>query len=124
MLQVDGVPVSNHAASAASQPQQVKPHSSSNTASFAQELTSASLRFSKHACERLERRGITVGPEELQRVHSAVELAATKGAVDSLVLLDRIAFLVNVRSRTVVTALEAAPGANKVFTNIDSVVVA
>jgi flagellar operon protein len=123
MLQVDGVPL-GHTASAASQPQQVKPHSPSHGTSFAQELTSASLRFSKHARERLERRGITVGPEELQRVHNAVELAATKGAVDSLVLLDRVAFLVNVRSRTIVTALEAAPGANKVFTNIDSVVVA
>ena len=92
--------------------------------SFEQALGSASLRFSKHAQERLAERGLELGPAHLQRLEGAVDRAAAKGARDSLVLMDDLALVVSVRNRTVITAVDAASGGERVFTNIDSVVLA
>lgn len=83
------------------------------------------VRFSKHALERLEKRQIDLAPEQSQRLQSAVQSAASKGARQSLVLMDGIAFVVNVQERTVVTAINAnANQHHSVFTNIDSAVLA
>ncbi len=83
-----------------------------------------SVHFSKHAQQRLEKRAISLGVEQGQRLAKAVDAAAAKGARQSLVVLDGVALVVNVQSRTVVTALGATSGSNRVFTNIDSAVVA
>lgn len=82
------------------------------------------LRFSKHAQTRLEERGMTLDAGRLERLEGAVEQAASKGARDSLVLMDDLALIVSVRNRTVVTAMDAASRKGNVFTNIDSVVLA
>jgi len=50
-------------------------------------------------------------------------MAADKGINDSLVMVDDLAFIVNVPSRTVITALEAGSDTN-VFTNINGAVIA
>lgn len=96
--------------------------------SFAQNLRQAlsgsALRFSAHAQERLAERGITLGAGDVQRIASSTDAAAAKGARQSVVLLDRLALVVGVPSRTVVTVLEPDPASHAVFTNIDSVVVA
>ena len=49
--------------------------------------------------------------------------AQEKGSRDSLILLDELALVVSVRSRTVVTAMDEASRSDHVFTNIDSVVI-
>lgn len=85
------------------------------------------LVFSKHAARRLSQRRIDLGPEQSRRLEGAVETAAQRGARQSLVLVDGVAFIINVQERRVVTALEAQPGdatGQAVFTNIDSAVVA
>ncbi len=82
------------------------------------------VHFSKHAQQRLEKRAISLGPEQGQRLAKAVDAAAARGARQSLVVLDGVALVVNVQNRTVVTALGATSGSNRVFTNIDSAVVA
>jgi flagellar operon protein len=82
------------------------------------------LRFSKHALQRVERRGIDVGPATLGRLADGVARAAGKGSRDSLVLVDGTAFVVSVPSRTVVTAVGAAHMRDHVFTNLDSAVIA
>ncbi len=84
----------------------------------------AGLRFSKHALQRVERRGIDVSPPTLARLADGVGRAAGKGARDSVVLVDGTAFVVSVPSRTVVTAVGAAHMRDQVFTNIDSAVIA
>src|SRR5579871_2545157 len=66
---------------------------------------SAPLRFSGHALERLERRGITVDQATMSRLSDGVGKAAAKGSRQSLVLVDQTAFVVSVPNRTVITAV-------------------
>jgi flagellar operon protein len=82
------------------------------------------LHFSKHALERVQRRGIALDPTTLGRLHDGVGRAAGKGSRDSLVLVDGTAFVVSVPNRTVVTAVGSAHMREHIFTNIDSAVIA
>jgi len=82
------------------------------------------VRFSGHALERLERRGIPVDDATLGRLNDGVSRAASKGARDSLVLVDGTAFVVSVTNRTVITAVDREHMREHVFTNIDSAVIA
>jgi flagellar operon protein len=81
------------------------------------------LKFSHHAEQRLQQRGIELQPDQLARISSAVEQAAAKGAKDSLVLFQDIAMIVNVPNRTVVTAMDGNSMKEHIFTQIDSAVV-
>ena len=84
----------------------------------------APLRFSKHAIERAQRRGIPLDPSTLGRLQEGVGRIAGKGSRDSLVLVDGNAFVVSVPNRTVITAVGSAQMREHVFTNIDSAVIA
>ena len=89
---------------------------------FQQEVDT--LKFSNHAMKRLESRNIQLSPNELTKIQSAVDKAQSKGSKDSLVMMDRTAFIVNIPNRTVVTAVPVGEDNENVFTNIDSVVFA
>jgi flagellar operon protein len=82
------------------------------------------VQFSKHAVQRLERRGLTVDNAVMQRLNDGVDRAAGKGARDAVVLVDETAFVVSVTNRTVVTAVGKDQMKDHVFTNIDSAVIA
>ncbi|WCB91378.1 hypothetical protein DSM104299_00049 [Baekduia alba] len=82
------------------------------------------VQFSKHAVQRLERRGLTVDNAVMQRLQDGVDRAAGKGARDAVVLVDDTAFVVSVTNRTVVTAVGKDQMKDHVFTNIDSAVIA
>lgn len=82
------------------------------------------IKFSNHALKRLESRNIQLSENEISKIQDAVEKAEAKGSKDSLVLMDKTAFIVNIPNRTVVTAIEVANSNENVFTNIDSVVFA
>lgn len=79
------------------------------------------IKFSSHAAKRLEARNIQLSETELSKLQDAVEKAEMKGARDSLVMMDKTAFIVNVPNKTVVTAMQLGDNDN-IFTNIDSVV--
>ena len=81
------------------------------------------LRFSGHALERLERRGITIDQRTMSRLTDGVGRAAAKGSRQSLVLVDQTAFVVSVPNRTVITAVGQDTMRERVFTNIDSAVI-
>lgn len=83
-----------------------------------------SLRFSSHAMQRLTSRGINLTSYDLNRVDGAVDRAKAKGAKDSLVLLGDLAFLVSVENKTVITALIGSSLHQRIFTHIDSAVIA
>jgi flagellar operon protein len=83
-----------------------------------------SLHFSKHALERVQRRGIELDAGTLGRLQDGVARAAGKGSRDSVVLVDGTAFVVAVGNRTVITAVGSQQMRDHVFTNIDSAVIA
>jgi flagellar operon protein len=91
--------------------------------SFQQIFNDKMVRFSHHAEQRLEQRGIQLLPEQMAKIESAIDKAAAKGAKDSLILFNDMAFIVNVKNRTIVTAMDGSSIQDNVFTQIDSAVV-
>lgn len=92
---------------------------------FAQVLSQTQpVRFSNHAQQRLEKRHLQLSEENVSRLAEAIDKAEKRGGKSSLVLVDDLAFIVNVRDRLVVTALDASQRGEGVFTQIDSVVFA
>lgn len=85
--------------------------------------TTESLHFSKHVKDRIDQRGLQMDAQRMERLSDAVGLAAQKGVRDSLVLMHDAAYIVNVPSKTVVTAMDRAEAQQRVFTNIDGAVV-
>lgn len=81
------------------------------------------LKFSNHAVERMQSRGVHFSPETMTRLNEAVGRAAAKGSKDSLILTDDAALIVSVKNRTVVTVMDKAALKENVFTNIDSTIV-
>ncbi|MBX7257138.1 MAG: hypothetical protein K1Y02_12315 [Candidatus Hydrogenedentes bacterium] len=91
---------------------------------FNRELAGSSrVKFSAHATQRLRDRNIALTSADENRLSQAVDQAQAKGARESLILMDRLALVVNVPNRTVITALPQGETQNAVFTNIDSAVV-
>jgi flagellar operon protein len=88
----------------------------------AQLQTPEPLRFSTHAQNRLQSRQISLNENQMDRLRQGVGQAEAKGSRDSLVLLDNLAFIVSVKNKTVVTALDNAGQSGHVFTKIDSTV--
>ena len=82
------------------------------------------LTFSKHAQQRLESRNIQLSDADMEQLSHAVDKADEKGAKDSLVLLREMAFVVSVKNRTVITAMDSERMKDNVFTNIDSAIIA
>lgn len=87
-------------------------------------LADAGLKLSSHAGQRLASRDIRLGQPEATRLAEAVSRAEQKGSRDSLILMDDLAFIVDVQRRTLVTAIDANNQKEGVFTNIDTVVLA
>ena len=110
---------------------QKKPETSSDT-SFLDILKEKSgiakesegLKFSKHAGNRLEQRNIVLTDEQMRRLKDATVKAEQKGIRESLMLMDNMAFIVNVKNNTVITAMDQTDNNDNVFTNIDGAVIA
>ena len=99
--------------------------------SFADELQrsggtkgTGGLQFSKHAAERIERRGIGGDPQSVKRLEKGVERAAKKGSKAAVVLVDSTAYVVAPQNKTVITAVDQSQMKDQVFTNIDTAVIA
>ena len=97
-----------------------------NLVSFQEILQSKSneqLKFSKHASMRLENRKINLSKEQSERLESGVQKASEKGIRESLVIVDSLAFIVNVPNKTVVTAMDRTESDDNIYTNIDGAVI-
>lgn len=81
----------------------------------------SNVSFSKHASMRLNSRNLQLSNSQIKRVEDGIKRAEEKGIKDSLVLVDNIALLVNIKNKTVVTAIDN--NSEKVYTNIDGAVV-
>lgn len=90
---------------------------------LAQELARGGIRFSRHAQQRVEQRNISVTESDLRSLDWAVRSAGEKGVHNSLVFMEDKAFIVNVQSGTVVTAMGRDDLKEQVFTQIDGAVI-
>lgn len=85
--------------------------------------TNQGVNFSAHAMQRIEQRDMNLTTEHMSRLDRGVENLQLKGSQNSLVLMDNNAFIVSVKNKTVVTAIEKTEAINNVYTNIDSVTI-
>ena len=81
------------------------------------------VKFSKHAAGRLADRNIELTESQMDRLTEGTKKAGEKGIKESLVIVDQLAFIVNVPNNTVVTAMNQQDAAENVFTNIDGAVI-
>jgi len=79
------------------------------------------LKFSAHALQRIQQRGIQLQPKDVKQLEQAVDMMAQKGTKDGYVLYGNQGFVVNVPNRTVVTTM--SHNGPTVVTNIDSVAI-
>lgn len=81
------------------------------------------LKFSKHANARINSRQITISDEQMKRLQDGADKAGKKGIKESLVLVDSLAFIVNTKQNTVITAMNQAEAGENIYTNIDGAVI-
>ena len=81
------------------------------------------LKFSKHATNRLATRNIELTDNQVARLQDGLQKANEKGIKDSLVIMDKLAFIVNIPSATVVTAMYQTENAENIYTNIDGAII-
>ncbi len=80
------------------------------------------VAFSKHAITRAQERGIEVTPDLMDQLAGSVLRAQAKGATNILAMDTEKAFIINVPSAKVITAITQAEMKENVFTNIDGAV--
>jgi flagellar operon protein len=83
----------------------------------------APLKFSGHAMQRVNDRKISLDQATMAKVSEAIDKAEAKGVDDTLVLTKDAAFIVSVKNRTVITAMDRNSLSGNVFTNIDGAVI-
>jgi flagellar operon protein len=84
------------------------------------------LKFSRHASMRLNDRNIDLSAEQMERLSNGAAQAEEKGIKESLIMVDSLAFIVNIPNGTVVTAIDQNENGtgSHIFTNIDGAVIA
>ena len=82
-----------------------------------------SLKFSKHADERLADRNIFLTEDQLDRLAEGARKADEKGIRESLVIMDNLSFIINIKNKTVITAMDHADKEEHIYTNIDGAVI-
>ena len=75
--------------------------------------------------KRVEQRQIPMQGDQMDRLSKAMDTLSQRGSRgQSLVMLDQYAYVVHAPSHTVVTAVEPNEDKERVFTQIDSAVIA
>ncbi|MBI1859982.1 MAG: hypothetical protein HYR96_03570 [Deltaproteobacteria bacterium] len=87
-----------------------------------QKLLERQVTLSSHAQTRIESRSLPWDAEMEKRIGRGIDAAEQKGSREALILADNLAVIANVKSRTVVTAIDRSQMKEQVFTNIDSAV--
>ncbi|MCK5683691.1 hypothetical protein KAJ27_06205 [bacterium] len=82
------------------------------------------MEMTKHAKKRMEQRNISLNTVCLKQLGLMVNKAFKKGSREALLLIDNIAFIVNIKNNKVITVLNKDEMNEKVITNVDSVVFA
>jgi flagellar operon protein len=80
------------------------------------------VSFSKHADLRARERNIAIEAADLDRLSEACDRATGKGVRDALIVMNDSAFIVNARSKVVVTVVDKNEMKDNIFTNIEGAV--
>jgi len=88
-----------------------------------QKIKDRQLKISQHAQARMLSRNIQLSDKQITMLIDAENKAEQKGEKESLILMDNIAFVVSVKNRTVITAVDGSSMKQNVFTNIDGAVI-
>ena len=86
-----------------------------------QNVTGTGLNVSSHAEKRMVERNIAMDGKTKDMLMEALDELRAKGAKDSLVVTQDAAYLLNVPTRTLVTAMDLSEANDRIITNIDSV---
>ncbi|MFM8315136.1 MAG: TIGR02530 family flagellar biosynthesis protein [Deltaproteobacteria bacterium] len=115
---IDGIRPSQNSENKSSK---IKP---GETSEFEQILRQENKTFnlSQHAETRIKSREIPWDTHLEKRISKGIDQAESKGSREALILADDVAVIANVKSRTVVTAMDRSQMKEKIFTNIDSAV--
>ncbi|MGI6484901.1 MAG: flagellar protein [Thermoanaerobacterales bacterium] len=88
-----------------------------------QKIEEKRLKVSQHAQVRLKARNINLDDDKMAQLKDGVDKAEQKGVKESLILMNDIAFIVSIKNRTVITAIDGPNIKGNVFTNIDGAVI-
>jgi len=86
------------------------------------EKPAESFTVSRHADKRLTARGIPLEPQDVANLERALSTARAKGSRNTLVYYKNNAYLMNVRSNALITAMQTNNMKGSIVTNIDSTV--
>ena len=81
------------------------------------------IKFTKHAKIRMNDRNITLSNEEITKIKLAIDKADNKGVSEALILMGNKAFIASVKTKTIITTVNAEQLKDNVFTNIDGAVI-
>ncbi|KYO64583.1 TIGR02530 family flagellar biosynthesis protein [Thermovenabulum gondwanense] len=81
------------------------------------------LKISGHAAMRMKLRNMNLSQEQWDKLKNAVSKAEEKGVKESLIIMDKMAFIVSIKNKTVITAIDEENLKENVFTNIDGAVI-
>jgi len=85
--------------------------------------SNSEIEFSKHALSRVISRDVDLTSHQIERLNHGAQLARSKGLNNSLILVDQIAFVVNLNQNKVITTVNDQNMKDNVFTNIDGAVI-
>lgn len=94
-----------------------------NTQTKSFEEVLRSVKFSKHAAERIVSRDIKLSDTDYARIEKGLGLAKQKGIRQTLIMMDNRIFIASVKNNTIITASAEENLKENVFTNIDGAVI-
>lgn len=86
-------------------------------------LNSKSVKFSKHAQQRINTRNINLSDQDLGKIENAIDKAQAKGVKEALIVMGNKAFIASVKNKTIITTANTEELKENVFTNIDGAVI-
>ncbi|KNF08818.1 flagellar operon protein [Gottschalkia purinilytica] len=84
---------------------------------------SNSVKFSKHAKERIDSRNISFNNEDMNKIEDAINKAEKKGVKEVLIIKKDIALIASTKNKTIITTITSENLKENLFTNIDGAVI-
>lgn len=88
-----------------------------------EQIKNSQLAFSKHAVSRVQDRSIELTESSIARLNEGVRIAQEKGLDDTLIIVDKTAFIVSIKNKTVITTLGGSDLKGNAITNINGTVI-